>query len=79
MCNLAKSKYLMNFFLLYFFITFSTSAHAYLDPGSGGFIIQAILAFIAAAITSLSFYWSKFKDLIKKTFKKKDIKKSKDG
>ena len=37
---------------------------AYIDPGSGSIILQAILGFIAAAITGLSFYWNKVKIFI---------------
>ena len=55
---------------------FITSAHAYLDPGSGSIILQAILGFIAATIASISIYWTKFKSLISKLFdKKKENKK----
>ncbi len=50
--------------------TFITSAHAYLDPGSGSIILQAILGFVAAGIASISFYWTKFKNFLDKIFKK---------
>jgi hypothetical protein len=43
---------------------------AYLDPGAGSVVLQAILAFIAVAIATLSFYWNKFKMFILKIFKK---------
>ncbi|MDC3053330.1 hypothetical protein OA187_02080 [Candidatus Pelagibacter sp.] len=62
-------------FLVYIFL-FSTlsisSAHAYLDPGSGGSILQIIIAFIAAIGATLSFYWSKFKLFISRLLKKKN-------
>ena len=54
--------------LSFFFIT---PAYAYLDPGTGGMILQAILAFIAASIATLSFYWNKVKLFFIKHFKKK--------
>tara|TARA_B100001057_G_scaffold435912_1_gene466576 strand:- start:681 stop:896 length:216 start_codon:yes stop_codon:yes gene_type:complete len=53
-----------------FKIIFVTNAHAYLDPGSGSIILQAILGFIAAGIASISFYWSKFKNFLVKLFRK---------
>ena len=57
-------------------IFFPTKAFAYLDPGTGSIILQAILGFIAATITSVSIYWGKFKSLISKLFdKKKENKK----
>lgn len=49
-----------------------TKAFAYLDPGTGSIILQAILGFIAAAVASISIYWTKFKLFLKKIFKKKE-------
>lgn len=55
------------FFLIFgsIFINCS-SAHAYLDPGTGSIIVQAIVALFAVAIGFLSYWWIK----IKKGFKK---------
>lgn len=36
--------------LIFFVFIQSLPAHAYLDPGTGGFIIQMIIAFIATAL-----------------------------
>ena len=58
------------FFLLILIISPST-AYAYLDPGTGSIILQAILGFIAATVASVSIYWTKFKMLVKKIFSKK--------
>ena len=66
------------FSLLYMLtlIIFPTKAFAYLDPGTGSIILQAILGFIAATVASISIYWEKFKSLISKLFgKKKENKK----
>ena len=52
-------------------IIFPNKAFAYLDPGTGSIILQAILGFIAATIASISIYWAKFKSLISKLFNKK--------
>ena len=41
-----------------------TNSFAYLDPGTGSFIIQAIVATLAACLATLSFYWNKFKNYI---------------
>lgn len=48
----------------------SNYSYAYLDPGSGGSIIQIIMAMIAAVGAFLSFYWTKFKLFFIKLFKK---------
>jgi hypothetical protein len=57
--------------IIFYFFCY-TSSYAYIDPGSGSFIIQAILAFLAAIVSTASFYWSKIKFFIKKKFKKKE-------
>ena len=54
------------FFCIVLFTLFSlnfSKAYAYLDPGTGGIIIQAILGFIAAVIAYFSFYFNKVKSL----------------
>ena len=64
------------FFLCFLILIFKTShAHAYLDPGTGSIILQAIIGFIAAGIATISVYWVKFKSIILKIFNKKDNKK----
>ena len=47
------------------------NAYAYIDPGTGGIILQAIIGFIAAGIGIVSLYWQKFKEKLKKIFKSK--------
>ena len=44
----------------------SNRAFAYLDPGTGSIILQAILGFIAATLATLSFYWNKVKNVSSK-------------
>ena len=62
-----------------YLILLSNPAYAYLDPGTGNIIIQAILAFIATTITTLSFYWTKVKLFILKLFKKNKNEKEKNS
>ena len=61
--------------LILYIVLLPSNAYAYLDPGTGSIILQAILGFIAAAIATLSVYWTKFKILMSKIFKKKKKKK----
>ena len=58
-----------------FFISNSNSAFAYLDPGTGSIILQAIIGAIAAGLTFFTNFWLKVKNFFKKIFKKKDNKK----
>ncbi len=48
---------------IYLFFTFS-SAHAYLDPGTGSIIVQALIGFLAAIAVALKLYWHKFLRLL---------------
>ena len=58
-------------------IIFPNYAYAYLDPGTGSIILQAIIGFLAASVTAISIYWSKFKSLISKIFIRKEKEKDK--
>ena len=42
-----------------FVVSFSGSAHAYLDPGSGSMLLQVILGGIAAVGVALKLAWHK--------------------
>ncbi|OGN00513.1 MAG: hypothetical protein A2651_00435 [Candidatus Yanofskybacteria bacterium RIFCSPHIGHO2_01_FULL_42_12] len=57
-------------------IPFNT--HAYLDPGTGSFIIQIIIATMAGFLFSTKIYWTKFKSKIQH-FQNKFFKRNKDG
>ena len=58
-------------FFLYFFL-FTSSAHEYLDPGTGIIILQAIVGAIAAFFSTLYIFWEKVKIFFRKVFKKKN-------
>jgi hypothetical protein len=45
------------------FLTIS-SAHAYLDPGTGSIILQGIIGALAAIAVALKLYWHKFLKLL---------------
>ena len=59
-------------FLILFCFVFPTDSYAYIDPGSGSIILQAIIAAIAGAGTAVTIYWKKVKLFFSKIFKKKD-------
>lgn len=60
-------------FIMYFGL--QVNADAYLDPGSGSMILQAIIGIVALIGSYMSFYWKKVKDFFKKfTIKKSDKK-----
>tara|TARA_B100000767_G_scaffold267932_2_gene287381 strand:- start:711 stop:920 length:210 start_codon:yes stop_codon:yes gene_type:complete len=62
----------MKFNLLYltliFIFVLEKNAHAYIDPGTGGIIIQGIIGAVAA----VSIFFGNIKKRLKKIFKFKD-------
>ena len=58
-------------FLLFYFIIFVSESFAYFDPGTGAFIVQAILGFLAAVVASLTMTWNKVKMFFLKLFQTK--------
>ena len=54
----------------------NNKAYAYLDPGTGSIILQALLGAIAAGATWCSMYWQKIKNFFNKKDKKEDIEKN---
>lgn len=71
-----KNNKLLYLIIIYLLCSVS-KAHAYLDPGTGSIILQAILGFVAAAAATVSIYWEKFKSIINKVLKR-DTKDNKD-
>lgn len=50
--------------LIALFLVMTTgSAHAYIDPGSGSIIIQAIIGAVAAGLFTLKIYWHRLTGL----------------
>ena len=61
-------------FLFIVYFGSQVNANAYLDPGTGSIILQALIAVIAAIGSYIGFYWKKVKDFFKKFTKKKSDK-----
>ena len=62
-------KVFLFIFITYFFQT--NISYAYLDPGTGSFILQALIGGIAAFFTTIVLYWRKAKNFLINLFKKK--------
>ena len=57
------------------FILLTTKSFAYLDPGTGSIILQAILFILAGIGTFFAFFKNKVKEIYNKLFKKNNNKK----
>ena len=65
-----KKKINHYFICLFVYFLFSNNAHAYLDPGTGSIILQALIAFFAGVAAFVSLYWRKTKNYISNLFSK---------
>jgi len=50
------------------------SGHAYLDPGSGSFIFQLLLAALVGAAFLIKVYWTKIKSFFGRIFRREESK-----
>ncbi len=63
------------FFFTLYFLLINKMAFAYLDPGSGSYLFQLLIAAFIGAIFSLKLYWKKFSTCVKKLLgRKQDAK-----
>lgn len=51
-------------------LLYCNTAYAYLDPGTGSLLIQAIIGIITAIISGLVYFWTTLKNKITQIFKK---------
>ena len=56
-------------FIVYFLLM--TNAHAYLDPGTGSFILQLIIGGVATFFATVGIFFTRIKIFIKNFFKSK--------
>jgi len=56
--------------ILIYFLVIQDISYAYLDPGTGGSLLQIVLAILAGIGSFLGFYWRKTLDFIKNFIKK---------
>ena len=52
------------------YLTCPEDAHAYLDPGTGSFILQLIIATLVGVMFGVKAYWYKTKTFMKDVFSK---------
>jgi len=49
-----------------------TTAHAYLDPGTGSYMVQMLIAGVLGAAFAVKMYWLRIKRFISGKFSKND-------
>jgi len=74
-----KKQFKFFLFLLAVAFLFPTSAHAYLDPGTGSYVIQVLAAVFFGGFFVIKTWWTQIKNFLsnlkgKKTSEKPDTK-----
>ena len=59
------------FLFAFSYLLFPGNAYAYIDPGTGSYIIQLLLAGLLAVGFSMKIYWKKIKTYFENLFSKK--------
>lgn len=57
------------------YLIFPQVAYSYLDPGTGSYILQIILAAFVGVAFTMKIYWAKIKTFLVNLFSKKSEKK----
>jgi hypothetical protein len=55
---------------LFLIILLKSRAYAYIDPGSGSYLFQIMLASLIGAVFAVKTYWIKIKEFLRKFFHK---------
>lgn len=52
-------------------LVFSTPAYAYLDPGTGSYILQLLIGVLIGAAFAVRIYWKKIRSLLNDRFSRR--------
>ena len=53
-----------------FYITLPQTSHAYLDPGTGSIILQAVIGVAVGGLFAVGLFWSRVKTFFRNLFSK---------
>jgi len=51
-------------------------AYAYIDPGTGSMVLQALLAVVAVVSVSIGIFWQRFRSFLSRIFNRKNNNRS---
>lgn len=54
------------FFLLSLLFLLISNVHAYIDPGSGSYILQVLIGFVLGVLYFIKHFWDKIRGLLKR-------------
>jgi hypothetical protein len=59
--------------LTWFTLLFPSEAHAYLDPGTGSYILQIALAALVGTLFAIRLFWGRIKSAVGNLFSKREM------
>lgn len=66
----------ITFFTILFLLVFPQRADAYLDPGTGSYLLQIMVAMLFGGLFLIKTWWTQIKNFISKIFSRKEEKTS---
>lgn len=66
-----QKKYLLVSLTVFFFLSCPTLSHAYLDPGTGSYVLQIFLGIFLAGLFYIKTIWHKIKNVFSNIFNKR--------
>jgi hypothetical protein len=58
--------------LVVLYVVFPPKAHAYLDPGTGSYILQLLIAALVAGLFAVKMYWRRIKAFVTGLFSREN-------
>ncbi len=68
---LKKRSYIITFSVIFVCLVFSKRSYAYIDPGTGSYFIQFLLAALVGGLFTLKIFWKKVKLSLKNIIQKR--------
>lgn len=59
------------FFSLLKLAIFPNKVHAYIDPGTGSYVLQLVLGFLFGGVVAVKLYWKRIKSFFANLLRKK--------
>jgi len=60
--------------LLFFLFVYPNVAYAYLDPGTGSYVFQVLIAAVIGGLFAIKMYWQKIRNFFSNRFSRKQDK-----
>ena len=70
--NMKLFRQHLTFFTILYLVLFPQRAHAYLDPGTGSYVLQIAAALLFGSLFLIKTWWHQIKHMVLRIFGRKD-------